>query len=77
MWVTHLSERIYFNGAKAKSNIPWIIREVLLMTKVKMFPLLAVSRMSHHSIPLSLFVPKQELSFLNIGEHMLQAVNDR
>jgi hypothetical protein len=68
MWVCHLSERIHSIDAKTKSNIPWIIREVLLMTKVKM---------SDHTIPLSLDMPKQELNIPRIGEHMLQAINDR
>jgi hypothetical protein len=77
MWVPHLSKRIHSIGAKTKSNIPWIIREVLLMAKVKMFPLPTISRMSDLSIPLSLDMPKQELSFPSIGEHMFQAVNDR
>jgi hypothetical protein len=77
MWVPHLCERIYSIGATTKSNIPWIIRVVILMTKVKMFPLPAVNSMSDLSIPLSLDMPKEGLSFLTIGEHTLQVVNDR
>jgi hypothetical protein len=33
LWVPHLSKKIHFIGAKTKSNIPWIIREVLLVTR--------------------------------------------
>jgi hypothetical protein len=47
------------------------------MAKVEMFPLPIISRMSNLSIPLSLDMPKQELSSSSIGEHMLQVVNDR
>jgi hypothetical protein len=54
MWVPHLSERIHSIGAKTKSNIPWIVREVLLMAKVKVFPLPTISSMPDLSIPLSL-----------------------
>jgi hypothetical protein len=42
-----------------------------------MFPLPTISRMSNLSIPLSLDIPKQELSIPRIGEHTLQVVNDR
>jgi hypothetical protein len=41
MWVPHLCERIHSIGAKKKSNNLWIVRKVLLMAKVKMFPLRA------------------------------------
>jgi hypothetical protein len=47
------------------------------MARVKMSPLPTISRMSDLSIPLSLDIPKQELSFTSSGEHMLQVVNDR
>jgi hypothetical protein len=77
MWVPHFSERIHSIGAKTKSNITWIIREVLLMAKVEMFPLPTISKMSDLSIPLLLDMPKQELSFSSIREHTLQTVNDR
>jgi hypothetical protein len=77
VWVPHLSERIHSIGAKTKSNIPWIVRKVLLMAKVEMFPLPTINRMSDLSIPLSLDMPKQELSFPSIREHTLQIVNDR
>jgi hypothetical protein len=77
VWIPHLSERIHSISAKTKSNIPWIVREVLLMAKVEMFPLPTISRMSDLSIHLSLDMPKQELSFHSIGEHTLQAANDR
>jgi hypothetical protein len=77
VWVPHLSESIHFISAKTKSNIPWIIREVILIAKVEMFPLPTISRMSDLSIPLSLDMPKKELSIHRIGEHKLQVVNDR
>jgi hypothetical protein len=48
----------------------------VLMSKVKMFPLPTISRMSDISIPLPLDMPKKELSFPSIREHMLQMVND-
>jgi hypothetical protein len=47
------------------------------MAKVKMFPLPTISRMSDLSIPLSLGMPKQELSFPRFREHTLQTVNNR
>jgi hypothetical protein len=77
VWVPHLSERIHSFGAKTKSNIPWIVRKVLLMAKVEMFPLPTISKMSDLSIPLLLDMPKQELSFPSIREHTLQMVDDR
>jgi hypothetical protein len=77
VWVPHLSKRIYFIGAKTKSNIPWIIRKVLIMAKVEKFPLSTISRISDLSIPLPLDMLKQELSFPSIREHTLQTVNDR
>jgi hypothetical protein len=76
MWVPHLSERIHYIGANTKSNIPWIIRKVLIMAKVKMFPLPTISRILDLSYPLSLDMPKQELSLPSIREHTLQTVND-
>jgi hypothetical protein len=42
-----------------------------------MFPLPTISRMSNLSIPVSLDMPKQELSFPSNGEHTLQVVNDK
>jgi hypothetical protein len=75
--VPHLSERIHSIDAKTKSNIPWIVRKVLLMAKVEMFPLHTINRMSDLFIPLPLDMPKQELRFPSIREHMLQMVNDR
>jgi hypothetical protein len=77
VWVPHLSEWIHSIGAKTKSNITWIIRKVLIMAKVEMFPLPTISRMSDLSIPLPLDTPKQELSFPSIREQELQMVNDR
>jgi hypothetical protein len=77
VWVPHLSKMIHSIGAKIKFNIPWIARKVLLMDKVKMFPLPTISRISDLSIPLSLDMPKQEMSFPSIREHTLQVINDR
>jgi hypothetical protein len=77
VWVPHLSERIHSIGAKTKYNTPWIVRKVLLMAKVEMFPLPTISMMLDLSIPLLLDMPKQELSFSSIREHTLQMVNDR
>jgi hypothetical protein len=77
VWVPHLSKRIHSIGAKTKSITLWIVRKVLCMAKVKMFPLPTISRISNLSIPLSLDMPKQELSFPSIREHTLQMVNDR
>jgi hypothetical protein len=72
-----LSEWIHSIGATTKPSIPWIIREVLLMVKVEMFPLPTISRMSDLSICLLQDMPKQELTISRIGEHMVQAVNHR
>jgi hypothetical protein len=77
VWVSHLSESIHSIGAKTKSNIPWIIRKVLIMAKVEIFPLPTINRMSDISIPFLLDMPKKELSFPSIREHMLQMINDR
>jgi hypothetical protein len=77
VWVPHLSERIQSIGDKTKSNIPWIVRKVLLMAKVEMFPLPTIRRMLDLSIPISLDMPKQELRFPSNREHKLQTVNDR
>jgi hypothetical protein len=77
VWVPHLSKRIHFISAKTKSNISWIVRKVLLMAKVKIFPLPTISRISDLSVPLSLDMPNQELSFPSIREQMLKMVNDR
>jgi hypothetical protein len=77
VWVPHLLKRIHSIGAKTTPNIPWIIREVLLMVKVKMFPLPTICRMFDLSICLLLDMPKQELSIHRMGEHMFQMVNHR
>jgi hypothetical protein len=77
MSVPHLSERIHSVGGKTKSNIPWIIRKVLLMAKVEIFPLPTISRMLDLSIPLLLDMTKQGLNFPSIREHTLGTVNDR
>jgi hypothetical protein len=77
MWVPHLSERIHSITAKTKHNIPWIIREVILMVKVEIFPRPTIHRMLDLSIYLLLHMPKEGLSIPEIGEHMLQAVDHR
>jgi hypothetical protein len=77
VWVPHLSESIHSIGAKTRSNILWIVRKVILMAKVEMFPLPTISRMSDLFILLPLDMTKLELSFPSIREHTLQTVNDR
>jgi hypothetical protein len=59
VWVPPLSKRIHSIGAKAISNIPWVIRKILLMAKVEMFPLPTMSKTTDLSIPLSLDMPNQ------------------
>jgi hypothetical protein len=73
VWVPHLSERIHSISAKTKSNIHLIVRKVLLMARVEMFPLPTISRMSDLSIPLGLDMTKQELSFKQsmIGRYLI------
>jgi hypothetical protein len=63
--------------AKSKPDISWIIREVRLMSKIKLFPLSAIHRVSNLSICLVIHMPKQQLSIPWVSEHMLQAVNHR
>jgi hypothetical protein len=77
MCVSHLSEMIHSISSKTKPNISWMIREVLVMVNVKIFPLPTISRMSDLFIRLSLEMSKQELSIPRIGGHTLQAVNQR
>jgi hypothetical protein len=55
----------------------WIIREVLLMSKIKMFPLPTISRVSNLSIRLVIHMSKQYLNIPWVGEHTLQAVDHR
>jgi hypothetical protein len=70
-----------------KGLIPFVIRPNLIFLgslekssswlRLKCFHSLAIiNRMSDLSIPLSFDMPKQELSFPSVREHMLQAVND-
>jgi hypothetical protein len=61
VWVPRLSKWTYFIRAKSKPNIFWIIREVLLMSKIKLFPLSAIRRVSNLSICLTIHMPKQQL----------------
>jgi hypothetical protein len=77
MWVPHLSEWIHSIRAKSKYNISWIIREVLMMSKIKMFPLTMIHRVSNLFIRLVIHLPKQQLSIPWVGEHMLQSVDHR
>jgi hypothetical protein len=62
MWFPHLSEWIHFIRAKSKPNISWIIREVLLMSKIKLFLLSAIHRVPNLSLRLVIHMPKQRLS---------------
>jgi hypothetical protein len=66
VWVPHLSERIHSIGAKTKPNIPWIIGEILLMVKVKIFPLPTIRRKLNLSICLSLHMPKDSWASLGL-----------
>jgi hypothetical protein len=62
VWVPHLSEWTHSIYAKSKPDISWIIREILLMTKIKLFPLSAIRRVSNLSICFAIHMPKQQLS---------------
>jgi hypothetical protein len=71
VWVPHLSKWIHSNRAKFKPDISWIITEVLLMSKIKMFPLPTICRVSNLSICLMIHMPKQQYSIPWVGEHTL------
>jgi hypothetical protein len=77
VWVSHLSERIHCICTKSKPDIPWVIREVLQMSKVKMFSLPTICRVLNLNIHLALSMPKQQLNIPWVGEHMLQPVDHR
>jgi hypothetical protein len=77
VWVPHLSEWIYSISAMSKLDISWIIREVLLMSKIKIFPLLTIHRVSNFSIRFAIHMPKQQLITPWVGEHMLQAFDHK
>jgi hypothetical protein len=62
MWVPHLSEWIHSIRAKYKHDISWIIKEVLLMSKIKISPLSTICRVSNLSIRLVIHMPKQQLN---------------
>jgi hypothetical protein len=62
MWVPHLSEWTHYIHAKSKPDNSWIIREVLLTSKIKLFSLLAIHRVSNLSICIAIHMPKQQLS---------------
>jgi hypothetical protein len=62
MWVPYLSEWTYSICAKSKPDISWIIKEVLLMCEIKLFPLSAIRKVSNLSIRLVINMPKQQLS---------------
>jgi hypothetical protein len=62
VWVLHLSKWTHSICAKSKPDISWIIREILLMSKIKFFPLFAMCRVSNLSICLVIHMPKQQLS---------------
>jgi hypothetical protein len=59
VWVSHLSEWTNSTRAKSKPDISWIIREVLLMSNIKLFPLSVIYRVSNLSICLAIQMPKQ------------------
>jgi hypothetical protein len=54
-----LSEWIHSIRAKSKPDVSWIIREVLLMSKIKIFPLSTNCRVLNLSIHLKIHIPKQ------------------
>jgi hypothetical protein len=62
VWVPHLSEWTHSICAKSKPDISLIIREVLLMSKINLFPLAAICRVSNLSICLAIHMPKQQLN---------------
>jgi hypothetical protein len=62
MWVPHLSEWIHSIRAKSKPDIFWISREVLLISKIKLFLLSTIRRVSNLFIHLVIHMPKQQLS---------------
>jgi hypothetical protein len=62
MWVPHLSEWIHSIRVKSKYDISWIIREVHLMSRIKMFLVSTIRRVSNLSICLAIHMPKQQLS---------------
>jgi hypothetical protein len=62
VWVPHLSEWTHSSHAKFKPDISWIIREVLLMSKIKLFPLYTICRVSNLSICLAIHMTKQQLN---------------
>jgi hypothetical protein len=77
VWVPHISEWILSIRVRSKPDIFWIIREVLPMSKIKMFPLPTIYRVSNLFIHLAIHMPKQQLSISWVGEHMLQAVDHK
>jgi hypothetical protein len=73
----HFSEWIHFIRAKSKPDISLIIREVLLMSKIKIFPLSTIHRVSNPSIHLAIHILKQQLSIPWVSEHTLQVTDHR
>jgi hypothetical protein len=62
IWIPRLSEWSHFICAKSKPDISWIIREVFLMSKIKLFPLSAICMVLNLSIYLVIHMPKQQLN---------------
>jgi hypothetical protein len=60
--VPHLSEWIHSIHAKSKLDISWFIREILLMSKIKLFPHFTICRVSNLSICLVIHMLKEQLS---------------
>jgi hypothetical protein len=75
VWVPHLFEWTHSIRAKSKPDISWIIRNVLRMSKIKLFPLSAIHKVLNLSICLEIHMPKQQLSIAWVLQHMLQAVD--
>jgi hypothetical protein len=59
VWVPRLSKWIHSIHAKSKPDISWIMRDILLMIKIKLFSLFAIRRVSNLSIRLVIHMPKQ------------------
>jgi hypothetical protein len=58
VWVPQLFEWIHSICAKSKPYISWIIREVLMMSKIKMFPLPTIHRVLNLSIHFAIHISK-------------------
>jgi hypothetical protein len=62
VWDSYLSEWTHSTCAKFNPDISRIIREVLLMDKIKLFLLSVIHRVLNLSIYLVIHMPKQQLN---------------